>query len=56
MKDDLHYASIHFSKKQADPLYSNIRPAQSHGHKKEEEADSVEYTTVKFNNLSTAPR
>ncbi|XP_044047686.1 B-cell receptor CD22-like [Siniperca chuatsi] len=51
----LHYASIHFSKKEADPLYSNIRPAQPQRHKREEEADRVVYATVTLNSSSTAP-
>ncbi len=54
-QDDLHYASVQFSKNQTDSLYSNIRPAQRHRRKQEEE-ESVEYAAVKFNSASTAPR
>ncbi|XP_038560282.1 B-cell receptor CD22-like, partial [Micropterus salmoides] len=31
-QDNLQYASIHFTNNQADPLYSNIRPARSLRH------------------------
>ncbi|XP_068560455.1 B-cell receptor CD22-like [Cebidichthys violaceus] len=54
-KEGLHYACINFSKKQADPLYSNITPSQAPRHKKEENVDSVEYATVKFNSGNTLP-
>ncbi|XP_078022736.1 B-cell receptor CD22-like [Epinephelus lanceolatus] len=50
---DLQYASIHFSN-QADPLYSNMRPAQPLRHT--EQREDVEYVTVKFNSARTAPR
>ncbi|XP_070771471.1 Fc receptor-like protein 5 [Enoplosus armatus] len=46
----IHYASVNFTKKQEDPLGSNVRPAR----KKAEEVDSVVYATVKFNSGSTA--
>lgn len=52
---ELHYASVHFSKNQIDPVYSNIRPAELHSHKVEED-DVVEYAAVTFNSASTAPR
>ncbi|KAL7405161.1 hypothetical protein ABVT39_024708 [Epinephelus coioides] len=51
---DLQYASIHFSNNQADPLYSNMRPAQPLRHT--EQREDVEYVTVKFNSARTAPR
>ncbi|XP_073331781.1 B-cell receptor CD22-like [Pagrus major] len=55
-QDDLHYASVHFSKSQTDPVYSNIRPAGHHRHKEGEEEEEVEYTAVKFTSASAAPR
>ncbi|TDH15662.1 hypothetical protein EPR50_G00011630, partial [Perca flavescens] len=60
-QDELHYASIHFSKNQTDPVYSNIRPAGLRKHEgqeeeEEEEDDKVEYAAVKFNSASTPPR
>ncbi|XP_031735722.1 B-cell receptor CD22-like [Anarrhichthys ocellatus] len=54
-KDGLHYASINFSKKRADPLHSNITPSLAPRHKKEENVDTVEYATVKFNSGNTLP-
>lgn len=55
--DDISYASVNFSENQEDSLYSNIRPAQPNRHKHEEEdEDSVEYTTVNFNNSSASPQ
>uniref|UniRef100_A0A3P8PNC7 B-cell receptor CD22 n=1 Tax=Astatotilapia calliptera TaxID=8154 RepID=A0A3P8PNC7_ASTCA len=56
-KCSLQYASIQFSKKQTDPLYSNINPAQAQKHKKEEEEENkIHYATVKFASSSRAPR
>ncbi|XP_073331641.1 B-cell receptor CD22-like [Pagrus major] len=55
-QDDLHYASVRFSKSQTDPVYSNIRPAGHHRHKEGEEEEEVEYTAVKFTSASAAPR
>ncbi|GLD63854.1 hemicentin-1-like isoform X5 [Lates japonicus] len=55
-KNSLHYASVHFSMKQADPLYLNIKPAQPLGHQKEGEAAGVEYATVIFNRDTADPR
>ncbi|XP_062282326.1 B-cell receptor CD22-like [Scomber scombrus] len=55
-QDDLNYATVHFTKKEADPLYSNIRPAQPQRHKEEEEMNGVVYATVKINSGSEAPR
>ncbi|XP_035856823.1 B-cell receptor CD22-like isoform X2 [Sander lucioperca] len=58
-RDELHYASIHFSKNQTDPVYSNIRPAGLRKHEEqdeEEDDDKVEYAAVKFNSASTPPR
>uniref|UniRef100_A0A8P4K2P6 B-cell receptor CD22 n=1 Tax=Dicentrarchus labrax TaxID=13489 RepID=A0A8P4K2P6_DICLA len=54
-QDDLHYASVHFSNNQADPVYANIRPAGPRRHKEEEE-EVVEYAAVKFNRAITDPR
>lgn len=47
---NLQYASIQFSKKQTDPLYSNIK---SKKHKEEEE-NKIQYAAVKV--ASVAPR
>ncbi|KAF1394636.1 hypothetical protein PFLUV_G00003130 [Perca fluviatilis] len=60
-RDELHYASIHFSTNQTDPVYSNIRPAGLRKHEgqeeeEEEDNDKVEYAAVKFNSASTPPR
>lgn len=56
-KCNLQYASIQFSKKQADPLYSTINPAQAQKHKKEEEEENkIHYATVNFASASRAPR
>lgn len=52
--EDLQYASVQFSRNQADPVYSNFIPVQHHRHEKEQEED-LEYTTVKFSGR-TAPR
>ena len=52
--DDLHYASVHFSTNQADPLYSNTRSARPHRHMEEQEG--VEYAAVTFNRAGAAPR
>ncbi|XP_026159975.1 hemicentin-1-like [Mastacembelus armatus] len=54
-QDNLHYASIHFSKNRADPIYSNMRGPELHRHK-EEEDDSVEYTSVVFKSDGPAAR
>lgn len=53
-QDNLQYASVHFSNKQADPLYSNIRSAQPHRHMEEQE--DIMYAAVTFNRAGTAPR
>ncbi|XP_067355793.1 Fc receptor-like protein 2 [Channa argus] len=53
-KDALQYASIQFSKKQADTVYCNIEQAQLQRSKQKEEANSVEYTTVIFKTDSSA--
>nr|XP_046234641.1 titin-like [Scatophagus argus] len=52
-ENHLHYASIHFTKNQTEPLYSNIRPA---GARRHEEGERVEYAAVRFNSASAAPR
>ncbi|XP_029283165.1 B-cell receptor CD22-like isoform X2 [Cottoperca gobio] len=54
-KDTLHYAVVHFSKRQADPINPDTRPALPQIHTSEEKVDSVEYATVKCNGVSTAP-
>ncbi|XP_032399532.1 uncharacterized protein LOC116706697 [Etheostoma spectabile] len=58
-RDELHYASIHFSQNQTDPVYCNIRPAGLRRHEEQEEEDEddrVEYSAVKFNSARTPPR
>ncbi|XP_073331690.1 B-cell receptor CD22-like [Pagrus major] len=56
-QDDLHYASVRFSKSQTDPVYSNIRPAGHHRHKEgeEEEEDDLHYASVRFSKSQTDP-
>lgn len=44
-QDDLEYATVKFSKNQADSLYANIQPAEPLRHETEE---TVVYTVVKF--------
>ncbi|XP_045899340.1 B-cell receptor CD22-like, partial [Micropterus dolomieu] len=51
--DDLCYASVSFSEKQEDALYSNIRPAQRNRRKNE---DGVEYSAVNFKSVSAVVR
>ncbi|XP_051239716.1 sialoadhesin-like isoform X1 [Dicentrarchus labrax] len=53
-QEDLQYASVHFSTKQADPLYSNIRAGRPLRHMEQQEV--IEYAAVSFNRASTAPR
>ncbi|XP_074487344.1 B-cell receptor CD22-like [Sebastes fasciatus] len=53
-QDGLHYATVRFSKKQADPLYSNTRPVLTHRH--EEKVDPVEYATIRFNSTASGSR
>ncbi|XP_059190618.1 B-cell receptor CD22-like [Centropristis striata] len=55
-KERLHYASIHFSKKQADPLNTETSSALNQRNQRKEKVESVEYATVIFNSGSTAPR
>ncbi|XP_045887266.1 hemicentin-1-like [Micropterus dolomieu] len=52
-QDNLQYASIHFTNNQADPLYSNIRPARSLRHTEQQEV--MDYAVVTFKS-NTAPR
>ncbi|XP_039657118.1 B-cell receptor CD22-like isoform X1 [Perca fluviatilis] len=54
-KDNLHYASVHFSKTQADPLYANTTMALAQKPRREEEVGRVEYSIIKLKNGSTAP-
>lgn len=53
-QDDVHYASVHFSKNQTDPIYSNITTAGAQRHEDKEEDKYVEYAAVQFK--STASR
>lgn len=52
-QDNLQYASTHFTNNQADPLYSDIRPARSLRHT--EQQDFMDYAAVIFKS-NTAPR
>ncbi|XP_078138763.1 sialoadhesin-like isoform X2 [Centroberyx gerrardi] len=49
-QDDLYYATVHFSKTQTDPLYSNFRP-----QRREEEEETVQYAAVNFKRPQTDP-
>lgn len=56
-QDGLHYASIHLSLNQNDALYSNFRLGQPRSQAEEEdEEDGVEYSVIKTDNASSAPR
>ncbi|XP_021175833.2 B-cell receptor CD22 [Fundulus heteroclitus] len=48
-QDDIHYASVQFSKKQEDPVYSNFMPAKPKTHQNEEDVE-VEYSMVMIKN------
>ncbi|XP_071397680.1 B-cell receptor CD22-like [Centroberyx affinis] len=47
-QDDLDYATVHFSKTQSDPLYSNFEP-----QRREEEEETVQYAAVNFKRPQT---
>uniref|UniRef100_UPI003AAFEAC6 sialoadhesin-like n=1 Tax=Centroberyx gerrardi TaxID=166262 RepID=UPI003AAFEAC6 len=49
-QDDLYYATVHFSKTQTDPLYSNFEP-----QRREEEEETVQYAAVNFKRPQTDP-
>ncbi|XP_078138662.1 B-cell receptor CD22-like [Centroberyx gerrardi] len=49
-QDDLDYATVHFSKTQTDPLYSNFEP-----QRREEEEETVQYAAVNFKRPQTDP-
>ncbi|KAM9770703.1 B-cell receptor CD22-like isoform 2-T2 [Menidia menidia] len=53
--EDVCYASVHFLRKQTDPIYCNIRPVGAH-KLNEEEDESVEYSVVKFSNTQSVSR
>lgn len=53
--NELHYASVHFSKNQSDPVYSNIGPS-ARSRDNEEDEESTEYTVVKCDARDTSPR
>lgn len=55
-QDDLHYASISFSRNQTDAVYSNIQQVhlQREAKEDEEEDDEVEYTVVRYDSGSSA--
>ncbi|XP_071397679.1 B-cell receptor CD22-like [Centroberyx affinis] len=50
-QDDLDYTTIHFSRTQSDPLYSNFRPQR----REEEEEETVQYAAVNFKRPQTDP-
>ncbi|XP_026215362.1 B-cell receptor CD22-like [Anabas testudineus] len=52
-QENLHYATVTFSNKPTDPVYSNIRGAQP-GHMEEQEL--TEYSVVRFNSGCSALR
>ncbi|XP_071384056.1 B-cell receptor CD22-like, partial [Centroberyx affinis] len=49
-QDDLDYATVHFSRTQPDPLYSNFEP-----QRREEEEETVQYAAVNFKRPQTDP-
>ncbi|KAK2817450.1 hypothetical protein Q5P01_025641 [Channa striata] len=51
-QENLQYAAVHFSKNQADAVYSNIRAAQPHM----QEQEVTEYSAVNFNSKRAASR
>ncbi|XP_076583709.1 B-cell receptor CD22-like [Chaetodon auriga] len=51
-QDDLHYATVPFSRNHTDSIYCNVRPARPTRRKEE----SVVYTAVKFKSGSAAAR
>ncbi|KAI3352574.1 hypothetical protein L3Q82_005510 [Scortum barcoo] len=56
-QDDVNYTSVSFCKKQEDPLYSNIRPAQANRLKNEEEdedEEGVQYAMVNIKSASAS--
>ncbi|XP_065811347.1 B-cell receptor CD22-like [Labrus bergylta] len=62
-QDELQYATVDFSRNQADPLYSNIQPVKPQRHKKKkkeeeegEQEEMVEYSVVNFNSGGAAQR
>uniref|UniRef100_A0A3Q3F884 Ig-like domain-containing protein n=1 Tax=Labrus bergylta TaxID=56723 RepID=A0A3Q3F884_9LABR len=62
-QDELQYATVDFSRNQADPLYSNIQPVKPQTHKKKkkeeeegEQEEMVEYSVVNFNSGGSAQR
>ncbi|XP_054459673.1 uncharacterized protein LOC129095303 [Anoplopoma fimbria] len=57
-QDELHYASVHFSKNQADPVYSNIGPAPSRRYEEEtrEEEEMIVYAAVALNPVASRTR
>ncbi|CAI5681319.1 unnamed protein product [Oreochromis niloticus] len=51
-EDDIVYASVHFSKHQADHVYTQIRPSLTKSHRKEKEEEAEMLT---FRSASTTP-
>ncbi|XP_036953018.1 B-cell receptor CD22-like isoform X2 [Acanthopagrus latus] len=53
----IEYATVYFTNKQTDPIYSNIRPANARRYKdKNDEEEMVEYAGVAFNSASRSWR
>ncbi|KAK2808908.1 hypothetical protein Q5P01_000609 [Channa striata] len=57
-EDDLHYASVQFSKHNKDAVYSNIASSQPRRHVEETKGggQTVEYAAITFTRASTGPR
>lgn len=54
-EDELHYAHVHFSKNQSNPVYANPGLAGLHRDNVEEE-EAVEYASVTFDSARAAQR
>lgn len=53
--NDLHYASVHFTKNQSDPVYSNVGPS-AFSRSDEEDEESTDYSLVKCDIRIPSPR
>lgn len=49
-EENLNYASVHFTKRSTEPLYSNVRAARKHSSTDE---DRAEYTMIRLHTAST---
>ncbi|TNN24262.1 hypothetical protein EYF80_065614 [Liparis tanakae] len=54
-QSDLHYASVQFSKKPADPVYGNITPRAAQRRPAEGGEDGVEYAALTFRRAGKLP-